>query len=151
MAATSCIDCGAEVLEGARFCPSCGVSQVRTCPVCGAEQQAAAAFCQSCGAVLQEGAIRSQPAMAAEERKVVTVLFADLAGSTALGERLDPEDVRELQSELFELVGREVELHGGVCEKFAGDAIMAVFGIPIAHEDDPERAVLAALAVQREM
>jgi class 3 adenylate cyclase len=124
---------------------------MRTCPVCGAEQQAAAAFCQSCGAMLQEGAVRSQPAAAAEERRVVTVLFADLAGSTALGERLDPEDVRELQSELFELVGREVERHGGVCEKFVGDAMMAVFGIPIAHEDDPERAVLAALAVQREM
>jgi class 3 adenylate cyclase len=151
MAATACIDCGAEVPEGARFCPSCGVSQVRTCPVCGAEQQATATFCQNCGAMLQEGAIRSQPAGAAEERRVVTVLFADLAGSTALGERLDPEDVRELQSELFALVVREVERHDGVCEKFVGDAIMAVFGIPIAHEDDPERAVLAALAVQREM
>jgi class 3 adenylate cyclase/tetratricopeptide (TPR) repeat protein len=78
----------------------------------------------------------------------VTVLFADLAGSTALGELLDPEDVRVLQSELFELVNTEVERHGGTTQKFAGDAVVAVFGIPSAHEDDPERAVRAGLAVQ---
>jgi class 3 adenylate cyclase/tetratricopeptide (TPR) repeat protein len=83
-----------------------------------------------------------------QERRVVTVLFADLAGSTALGERLDPEDVRELQGELFELINAEVERFGGTTEKFAGDAVLAVFGIPQAHEDDPERAVRAALAVR---
>src|SRR5215218_4263823 len=83
-----------------------------------------------------------------QERRVVTVLFADLAGSTALGERLDPEDVRELQGELFELINTEVERFGGTSEKFAGDAVLAVFGIPQAHEDDPERAVRAALAVR---
>jgi len=82
------------------------------------------------------------------ERRVVTILFADLAGSTALGEQLDPEDVRDLQSELFALVNAEVERFGGVTEKFVGDAILAVFGIPRAHDDDPERAVRAALAVQ---
>ena len=81
-------------------------------------------------------------------RRVVTVLFADLAGSTALGEKLDPEDVRELQGELFELINTEVERFGGTTEKFAGDAVLAVFGIPQAHEDDPERAVRAALAVR---
>ena len=79
---------------------------------------------------------------------MVTVLFADLAGSTALGELLDPEDVRELQGELFELINTEVERFGGTTEKFAGDAVLAVFGIPQAHEDDPERAVRAALAVR---
>jgi class 3 adenylate cyclase/tetratricopeptide (TPR) repeat protein len=78
----------------------------------------------------------------------VTVLFADLAGSTALGELIDPEDVRELQSELFELVNTEVERYGGTTQKFAGDAVVAVFGIPSAHEDDAERAVRAGLAVQ---
>jgi class 3 adenylate cyclase len=78
----------------------------------------------------------------------VTVLFADLAGSTALSELLDPEEVRELQSKLFELVNTEVERHGGPTQKFAGDAVVAVFGIPSAHEDDPERAVRAGLAVQ---
>jgi class 3 adenylate cyclase/tetratricopeptide (TPR) repeat protein len=83
-----------------------------------------------------------------EERRIVTVLFADLAGSTALGERLDPEDVRELQGELYELVNDEVERFGGVTEKFVGDAVLAVFGIPRAHEDDADRAVLTALAVR---
>jgi class 3 adenylate cyclase/tetratricopeptide (TPR) repeat protein len=76
------------------------------------------------------------------------VLFADLAGSTALGESVDPEDVREVQGELFELVGREVERHGGITEKFVGDAVVAVFGAPQAHEDDAERAVRAALAIR---
>lgn len=76
----------------------------------------------------------------------MTVMFADLAGSTALGERLDPEDVRELQGELFDLINAEVERYGGTTEKFAGDAVLAVFGIPQAHEDDAERAVRAALA-----
>ena len=77
----------------------------------------------------------------------MTVLFADLAGSTSLGERLDPEDIRQLQAELFELVNTEVVRFGGVTEKFVGDAVLAVFGIPQAHEDDPERAVSTALAV----
>jgi predicted ATPase/class 3 adenylate cyclase len=79
---------------------------------------------------------------------VVTVVFADLAGSTALGESLDPEDVRAVQAELYELVNAEVERHGGVTEKFVGDAILAVFGAPQAHEDDADRAVRAALAVR---
>ncbi|HET6173849.1 MAG TPA: adenylate/guanylate cyclase domain-containing protein [Gaiellales bacterium] len=81
-----------------------------------------------------------------QERRVVTVLFADLAGSTALGEHLDPEDVRQLQGELFEVLHTEVERFGGTTEKFIGDAILAVFGIPQTHEDDPERAVRAALS-----
>ena len=78
----------------------------------------------------------------------MTILFADLAGSTALGERLDPEDVRALQTELFRLANLEVERFGGITEKFVGDAILAVFGIPQAHEDDAERAVRAGLAIQ---
>ena len=78
----------------------------------------------------------------------MTVLFADLSGSTALGETLDPEDVRRLQGELFDLVNGEVERFGGMTEKFVGDAILAVFGIPQAHDDDPERAVRAGLSVQ---
>jgi class 3 adenylate cyclase len=117
-----------------------------TCPVCGSVQQATAAFCSNCGTALQRDVRRAEPAAGGEERRVVTVLFADLAGSTALGERLDPEDVCTLQSELFELVNTEVERFGGVTEKFAGDAVMAVFGVPKVHEDDAERGVRAALA-----
>src|SRR5213592_1211556 len=125
-----CASCGAEHAPGARFCSECGAPLQRTCPACGFEQRAGEASDDR------------------QERRVVTVLFADLAGSTALGERLDPEDVRELQGELFELINAEVERFGGTTEKFAGDAVLAVFGIPRTHEDDPERAVRAALAVR---
>ena len=83
-----------------------------------------------------------------EERRVVSILFADLAGSTALGERVDPEDVRAVQNDLFRLVNAEVERYGGTTEKFVGDAILAVFGAPQAFEDHAERAVRAALAVR---
>ena len=83
-----------------------------------------------------------------EERRVVTVLFADLAGSTALGSRVDPEELRAIQGELFELVNAEVERFGGISEKFVGDAVLAVFGVPLAHDDDAERAVRAALQVR---
>jgi class 3 adenylate cyclase/tetratricopeptide (TPR) repeat protein len=110
------------------------------CPSCGAEQGPDARFCSNCGTALQPLAEEQQ------ERRVVTVLFADLAGSTALAEQLDPEDVRRVQGELFELLNREVVRFGGTTEKFVGDAVLAVFGIPHAHEDDPERAIRAALA-----
>jgi class 3 adenylate cyclase/tetratricopeptide (TPR) repeat protein len=106
------------------------------------------AFCSACGAPLQTGIRRAVVADEREERRVVSVLFADLAGSTALGERLDPEDVRALQSELFGLVNEQVVRYGGITEKFIGDAILAVFGVPQAHEDDAERAVRAALGIR---
>jgi len=142
-----CASCGAEHAPGARFCSECGAPLQRTCPACGFEQPAGATFCSNCGIALRDDARRAGDASDdRQERRVVTVLFADLAGSTALGERLDPEDVRELQ--VFELINAEVERFGGTTEKFAGDAVLAVFGIPQAHEDDPERAVRAALAVR---
>jgi class 3 adenylate cyclase/TPR repeat protein len=83
-----------------------------------------------------------------EERRVVTVLFADLAGFRALGSRIDPEELRVIQGELFELVNAEVERFGGMSEKFVGDAVLAVFGAPLAHDDDAERAVRTALHVR---
>jgi class 3 adenylate cyclase/tetratricopeptide (TPR) repeat protein len=146
--ALACVTCGAEAREGDRFCRVCGSALFRQCPTCGSEQASSASFCSSCGSALDAGARRSEPGSDQEERRVVTVLFADLVGSTALGERLDPEDVRTLQGELFALVNAEVERFGGVSEKFAGDAVLAVFGVPRTHEDDAERAVRAALAVQ---
>ena len=97
---------------------------------------------------LQPGARRGGATIDHEERRVVTILFADLAGSTALGERIDPEDLRALQGELYTFMDDEVVRFGGTTEKFAGDAILAVFGVPQAHEDDPERAVRAALAIR---
>ena len=145
----ACQVCGVEHDAGARFCSACGAPTFQLCAVCGAESPAAASFCSACGAGLRDGARRGEPVAAADERRVVTILFADLAGSTALGEQLDPEDVRDVQGRLFDVVDAEVTRFGGVSEKFAGDAVMAVFGIPQAHEDDAERAVLAALATQR--
>jgi class 3 adenylate cyclase/tetratricopeptide (TPR) repeat protein len=144
-----CASCSAENASGGRFCSECGAALLRSCPACGFEQPAGATFCSNCGVALREDARRAAEATdERQERRVVTVLFADLAGSTALGEQLDPEDLRQLQGELFELINAEVERFGGTTEKFAGDAVLAVFGIPQAHEDDPERAVRAALAVR---
>ncbi|MGH2539113.1 MAG: ATP-binding protein [Actinomycetota bacterium] len=112
------------------------------CRRCGAENPEGFRFCGRCGAPL-EGA---EPPR--EERKVVTALFADLVGFTAMSERLDPEDVRATLSPYFARLRAEIEAHGGTVEKFIGDAVMAVFGAPTAHEDDPERAVRAALAIR---
>src|SRR5262249_40994870 len=108
------------------------------CPSCGHENRAGARFCDSCGAALAD----KPPA--GEQRKTVTVLFADVTGSTALGERLDPESLRAVMARYFELARLAVERHGGSVEKFIGDAVMAVFGIPVLHEDDALRAVRAA-------
>src|SRR3954452_1199391 len=144
-----CASCGAEHAPGARFCSECGAPLQRTCPACGFEQPAGATFCSNCGIALRDDARRAGEASDdRQERRVVTILFADLAGSTSLGERLDPEDVRALQSSLFGLINDEVERFGGLTEKFVGDAVLAVFGIPRVHEDDAERAVRAALATQ---
>src|SRR5262245_36033434 len=144
----TCASCGADQQPDARFCSACGSSLYRTCPSCGAEQAADAAFCSACGFAFATGMARAAATDEREERRVVTLLFADLAGSTALGERLDPEDVRTVQSSLAGLIEEEVRRHGGIVEKFVGDAVLAVFGIPLAHEDDAERALLAALAVR---
>src|SRR5881398_2915630 len=113
-----------------------------TCPSCGQENPDGARFCNACAAPLAE------PSPPREERKVVTVLFADLVGFTARAERLDPEDVRALLAPYHERLRSELERFGGTVEKFIGDAVMALFGAPTAHEDDPERAVRAALAIR---
>jgi class 3 adenylate cyclase/tetratricopeptide (TPR) repeat protein len=113
-----------------------------SCLRCGKENPDDARFCNACGAVL------GVATAAGEERKVVTVLFADLVGFTATAERLDPEDVRALQEPYWQYVRSEIERHGGTVEKFIGDAVVALFGAPVAHEDDPERAVRAALAIR---
>jgi class 3 adenylate cyclase len=97
-------------------------------------------FCPFCGSALAEAPLRR----GREERKVITVLFADLVGFTARAERLDPEDVRALLAPYHAHLRSELERFGGTVEKFIGDAVMALFGAPIAHEDDPERAVRAA-------
>ena len=113
------------------------------CPACSRENPDDARFCNACGASLQ-----TEPGAPREERKVVTVLFADLVGFTSRAEQLDPEDVRAILSGYHERVRFELERYGGTVEKFIGDAVMALFGAPTAREDDPERGVRAALAVR---
>jgi class 3 adenylate cyclase/tetratricopeptide (TPR) repeat protein len=113
------------------------------CGECGQENPEGARFCNACAAPLTV----EQPAPR-EERKVVTVFFADLVGFTGRAEQLDPEDVRAMLSPYYARLRSEIERFGGTVEKFIGDAVMAVFGAPVAHEDDPERAVRAALAVR---
>ncbi len=116
-----------------------------TCPSCGRRSPADAAFCSGCGAKL------GPTAAAHESRKVVTVLFCDLVGSTSLGERHDPEVLRPLLERYFAEAREAVERHGGRVEKFIGDAVCAVFGVPAVHEDDALRAVRAGLEVQERL
>ena len=116
-----------------------------TCPSCGAENPAGFRFCGSCGAALEE------TAPAREVRKTVTILFCDVTGSTALGERLDSESLRRVMERYFTLAREVLERHGGKVEKFIGDAVMAVFGIPAVHEDDALRAARAAHELREEL
>jgi class 3 adenylate cyclase len=116
---------------------------VVTCPSCGQQNPEGARFCNACASPLQ-----AEERGLGEERKIVTIVFVDLVGFTAQAERLDPEDVRGLLAPYHAHVRGELERRGGTVEKFIGDAVMAVFGAPAAHEDDPERAVRAALAIR---
>jgi class 3 adenylate cyclase/tetratricopeptide (TPR) repeat protein len=115
------------------------------CGSCGTENTDVAKFCLACGRLLEEVAAPR------EARKVVTVLFSDVTGSTRLGERLDPESLRQIMGRYFEEMKAALEAHGGTVEKFIGDAVMAVFGIPVLHEDDALRAVRAALEMKERL
>src|SRR5215208_3212321 len=156
MEGRTCPNCAAANPERARFCMSCGAELAPQCPSCGAENPAGAKFCIECGTVLTEAA-PSKPAAAAhaeappEERRQATILFADLSGYTAAAERMDPEAVKALVDRTLRRLGEEIERFGGSIDKFIGDNVMGVFGAPVAHEDDPERAVRAGLAMQDAM
>ena len=113
-----------------------------TCAQCGYDNPDAAKFCMECGGPV------AAPQRGGEERRLVSVLFVDLVGSTARAEQLDPEDVAAFLTPYYEHVRGELERHGGAVEKFVGDAVMGIFGAPTAFGDDPERAVRAALAVR---
>ena len=170
----SCAGCGYEAAPDFAFCPRCGRRLPAPCPGCGFGCEPDFAFCPRCGTGLAAAsapagtasdrpaappAPRPQPPAQAPaapllpadgagreaDRRQVTVLFADLSGFTTLGERLDPEDVRAFQNALFEMLAEAIARFDGFVEKFVGDAVMAVFGAPVAHEDDPQRALEAAL------
>jgi class 3 adenylate cyclase/predicted ATPase len=158
----NCTSCGSSNVPGSRFCEQCGAALEQACASCGSPISAGARFCRSCGTPVAQGdapgaaAAAAQPTTgqlpapqahpaAATERRLVTVLFADLVGFTSLAEDRDPETTRELLTRYFDAARDAIERHGGTVEKFIGDAVMAVWGTPVAHEDDAERAVRAAL------
>ena len=173
MGAGTCTSCGTENPAGAKFCMSCGAPFAAGCPSCGTENPAGAKFCVECGAALGAGGstppsrlvsqppaeIRKTPgggveppdAKLPEERRNTTVLFADLSGYTAVAERMDPEATKALVDRALRRLGQEVFRFGGTVDKYIGDNVMAVFGAPVSHEDDPERAVRAGLAMQAAM
>jgi class 3 adenylate cyclase len=142
-----CASCGTLNATGAKFCAECGEPLAQACPTCGSDVAAGAKFCSECGASLvvrAEPRARDAPQPQAE-RRLVSVLFADLVGFTSASEERDAEDTRELLTRYFDASRQIVERYGGVVEKFIGDAVMAVWGAPVANEDDAERAVRAAL------
>jgi class 3 adenylate cyclase/tetratricopeptide (TPR) repeat protein len=146
----TCANCGTLNEEGRKFCSECGQRLATTvaCPNCGTQNAAAAKFCGECGSGLPGAETPAVPIAATEpiaERRLVSVLFVDLVGFTSASEQRDAEDTRELLSRYFELARETVDRHGGVIEKFIGDAVMAVWGTPTAHEDDAERAVRTGL------
>jgi class 3 adenylate cyclase/tetratricopeptide (TPR) repeat protein len=147
----TCPSCGTENVAGAKFCVECGAALARACPSCGTPAPEGAKFCLECGTALTAQApgptapAAAAPAEPAAERRLVSILFADLVGFTTLSESRDSEEVRELLSRYFDTCRRLIELYGGTVEKFIGDAVMAVWGTPTATEDDAERAVRAAL------
>src|SRR5205809_4912369 len=167
-----CPRCQAENREGALFCRECGATFGAVCSSCGAKVAAGSKFCDGCGAPLRatpasgpkpsrftspesytpkhlaEKILTSKTALEGE-RKHLTVLFCDIAKSTALAERLGPEAMHTLLNQFFEFALNEVHRYEGTINQFLGDGFMALFGAPLAHEDHARRAVLAALALQR--
>jgi class 3 adenylate cyclase/tetratricopeptide (TPR) repeat protein len=144
----TCPSCGTENPAGQKFCGECGTPLAAICASCGSTNSPGQKFCGECGAALTVTAPATAPAPSTSpesERRLVSVLFADLVGFTTLSESRDPEEVRDLLSRYFEASRQLISRYGGTVEKFIGDAVMAVWGTPVAQEDDAERAVRAAL------
>ena len=153
----TCPGCGTENEPGGRFCDACGTPLAATCPSCSEPVKADARFCRSCGFQIAADATRPAPtdtlpaSTPVAERRLVSVLFADLVGFTTLAEDRDPESTRELLTRYFDVAREAIERHGGTVEKFIGDAVMAVWGTPVAREDDAERSVRAALELVKDV
>ncbi len=138
-----CSSCNSENRDGRRFCGQCGAALTVTCGACGAANEPGERFCGECGNGLVAGS--TAPAAPIAERRVISILFADLVGFTPFSEERDPEEVREMLARYFDVATAIVGRYGGTLEKFIGDAVVAVWGTPVALEDDAERAVRAAL------
>src|ERR1700719_2397888 len=161
---TRCTRCGANNREGAKFCSECATPFAVKCPSCGAANKPAAKFCDECAASLaptstipetvQPVRVVAEQAEASAldgERKTVTALFADLKGSTELMENLDPEEARGIVDPALKLMIDAAHRYDGYVVQSTGDGIFALFGAPIAHEDHPQRALLAGLRMQQEI
>jgi class 3 adenylate cyclase len=158
----ACGSCGAGNPDGYRFCGQCGSSlAVSICGSCGRQNPAGQAFCGECGipldTPLKGTGLESQrtsgdpgkvPESELEERKLATVLFADVVGFTSLADKTDHEVVARMVDAAFRRLSEVVAEHGGIVDKYMGDSVMAVFGVPVAHDDDAERAVAAGLAMR---
>ena len=145
----TCTTCGTALDAGARFCAHCGTPVTAACRTCGTELAAGQNFCPQCGTPTASAPATPAPASThsgpVAERRVTSVLFGDLVGFTTLSEARDSEEVRELLGRYFDTAREIIARYGGTIEKFIGDAVMAVWGVPTAHEDDAERAVRAGL------
>ena len=140
-----CTKCQHENPQENRYCRKCGKELLLSCSKCGAEVLSDDLFCGKCGQELRKvDEITEIVPETGGERKYVTVLFSDMSGYTAMTERLDPEDVKEIMSRIFGEIAQVVTKYGGFIERFIGDAVMAIFGVPKVHEDDPVRAIKAA-------
>ena len=163
-----CIQCNSEVIDGKRFCGECGASQLLRCPKCNAESPPGKSFCSDCGTSIGTSPRASKPPepvsvekimgsaggakdITSGERKVITVLFADIKGSMELIENLDPEDARAIVEPALQLMIDAVLHYGGYVVQTTGDGIFAMFGAPVVHEDHPHRALYAALRMQAEL
>ncbi len=152
-----CHSCGTANPNDARFCMACGKELSHICAKCQAELPEDARFCPKCGhevgqdALAQPPTEKSHPVAYAGDRRIVTILFADISGFTTMSEHLDPEQVRNLMNLCFDHLVPVIEKYEGVVDKFIGDEIMALFGAPFAHEDDPARALRAALEILEEI
>jgi class 3 adenylate cyclase len=163
-----CAKCGTDNRDDRRFCSKCGGALARSCPQCGAPNEPGDDFCGDCGTSLTPSpAAHTEPAKAAEpairiaseassasldgERKTVTALFADIKGSTELMEDLDPEEARAIVDPALKLMIEAVRRYDGYVVQSTGDGIFALFGAPVAHEDHPQRALIAALRMQDEL
>jgi class 3 adenylate cyclase len=159
ISAIRCLNCHFENPPDARFCQNCGRPLGRACPNCGTLNEPGTRFCKQCGTRLASEAGTEEPASASiapvrrkeaalrqgGERRLVTVLFADVVGSTALAEEMDPEEWTTLMNQAFMLLTPVIERYEGTLARLMGDGLLALFGAPVAHEDDPVRAVYAAL------
>jgi len=140
-----CPGCNSDIRDGVNFCEQCGSKLEIECPSCNKKIPLGTNFCGECGHQLNDKKeIRKQSPAIISERKNVTILFSDMSGYTAITERLDPEEVKDLMSRIFGEIAQVITKYEGFIERFIGDAVMAIFGVPNAHEDDPVRAIKAA-------